>query len=77
MVYTKVGGNLRPHVQTNAGAAAVDTAAALAAGTPYHVVSTWDSATGLLQLFLNGTLAASLTHRHTGQHEQPHLRRQG
>ena len=30
-------------------ASAVDTAAALATGTPYHVVSTWDSATGLLQ----------------------------
>lgn len=57
MVYAMNGGRLRAHIQTNTGYSSIDTVAAYADGANHHVVSTWDSSSGGLALYVDGALA--------------------
>ncbi len=59
MVYALAGGALRAHVQTDAGVAAIDSVDPFAAGGTHHIVSTWDSASGELLLYVDGAVAAT------------------
>jgi len=58
MLYMGDTGKLRAHVNTNTGVSATDTTAAPLVGQRHHVVSTWDSATGSLNLYVDGLQAA-------------------
>jgi hypothetical protein len=59
MVYARGDNGIRPHVQTDAGVSAIDSVRAIGHGEIVHVVSTWDSTSGDLQLYLDGALADS------------------
>ncbi|CAN5176088.1 hypothetical protein BH23VER1_BH23VER1_33050 [soil metagenome] len=54
MVYAGPGGFIRAHAQTTDGIVAADSTLRLADGGVHHVVSTWDSNTGALVLYING-----------------------
>ena len=58
MVYGGGDGFIRPHLYTSGGVTSIDSQRAVAAGEIVHVVSTWDAATGQLDLYLDGELAA-------------------
>lgn len=59
MVYATSGGHVRAHVQTTSGITAIDSNVSLADDSAHMVVSTWDSTTGNLSLYLDGSLAAT------------------
>jgi hypothetical protein len=58
MVYAGSGGFIRPHVRTNTGISSIDSAQTFGVGEVHHVVSTWNSTTGWLKLFIDGKQAA-------------------
>lgn len=61
MIYAGNGGFIRAHVFAGGSVSAIDTVDRLNAGQVYHVVSTWDSATGDLVLYLDGAVANTNT----------------
>lgn len=58
MVYAGAGGFIRPHVQTNQGYSSIDSVESVEAGRTYHIVSTWDQASGAFKLYMDGIEAA-------------------
>lgn len=62
MVYAGAGGTIRAHAQTSSGVFAVDSVERIALGGTHHVVSTWDSATGDLILYIDGQVVAAGNH---------------
>lgn len=61
MVYAGNGGFVRAHVVAGGSVSAIDTDEKLIVGQVHHVVSTWDSTTGDLLLYLDGALATTRT----------------
>ncbi len=60
MVYAGSGGLVRAHTQTDAGVVAVDSVGVgIGDGGVHHVVSTWNSSTGELVLYLDGAVSAT------------------
>jgi hypothetical protein len=59
MVYAGGNGFVRAHTQTTAGVVAIDSAERIAFGGTHHVVSTWDSTSGELILYLDGVQVGS------------------
>ncbi|MCB1096303.1 MAG: LamG domain-containing protein [Verrucomicrobiae bacterium] len=57
MVYLTPAGQLRPHIQTDAGVFAADSVQNVADGRLHHIVSTWDKASGAHALFIDGAIA--------------------
>jgi len=58
MIYAGGEGFIRPHLFTDGGVTSIDSQRAVNAGEIVHIVSTWDAATGQLDLYLDGELAA-------------------
>jgi hypothetical protein len=61
MLYAGPSGSVRAHAHTTAGYHSVDTTAPLSTGEPHHVVSTWDSGTGLLSIYVDGQAVPTTT----------------
>ncbi len=55
MNYLTTTRNIRPHFN-GAGTTSIDSTTALAVGSTYHVVTTWDKTTGLGSIYINGIL---------------------
>ena len=54
MVYILPGAQIRAHLQASDGTHALDGSTALSVGQTYHVVTTWDQATGAAAIYLDG-----------------------
>lgn len=59
MNYLTSGGQIRPHFN-GAGTVSTDSNTTLQVGQTYHVVTTWDRATGMGSIYINGVLDKSI-----------------
>ncbi|MEZ5328504.1 MAG: LamG domain-containing protein [Verrucomicrobiales bacterium] len=59
MVYLTPSGQVRPHIQTDAGVFAVDSVTNVADGRLHHIASAWDKESGEHVLYIDGVVAAT------------------